>query len=644
MYYNYIDYIAILTLRERVRLKAELSEEDNAIFNSLNIDKVTMRRNKNRSQSPRKDTFVGMKNNLSNVNETFALNFLEDQPYEVHNICDKLAYFLEIEDAYEAEKLFNMLKSKEGFDILINKQFLLSCEAHLYLIKDISTDKVISIIMEALEITSLNHNEFDEAPLFLHEPGLLHSLAKVYIKDNDFDAAKSLINKIKNGINKFSYDNRNKEKNLVLLNLTLAKLQYNLKEYDETILTCNQGFDLSARRGMGTYCPDFLLLKTMAEYGLKNGKEKYYINNLLSAYSGFSALNKTKEADTVICVAKEIFNIELDVCGMDKLLQASKAPKVFLRNSLSVQFPSVGKMILDFSGKSNITRKELYEGITSSSNFTKIESDSQKEPNIYLVESLVERMGFDGRIYYTFFVTGRLFDELELRDRIQDLWIHGKNDEAMALMPELEKSKNYQSGVGLQFVKMIKASVYIGEHGFTIEHLGMVLETIKITRPDFDERAIDKYYLTVNEAKLIFQLALNYKNNDKIRQGNNIFDSLLTNISTKWKDGSLKARLFAQVSFSYSSLLGKIGERDEALNIVNEAIDFELGYSRLLDLPSLLYNGAFNKLKQGYDKMEILSEFLQSYYISLMFNDYGEAKGTKFTAEKIHETYEIDLY
>ena len=115
---------------------------------------------------------------------------------------------------------------------------------------------------------------------------------------------------------------------------------------------------------------------------------------------------------------------------------------------------------------------------------------------------------------------------------------------------------------------------------------------------------------------------------------------MLNNLNSKCEDEFEKSRTYATILFNYSSVLGSLKRREEALMVISEGELYERMHRRLIDLPGLTYNKGFNFEKLG-EKEKSLPYFILAYYGTRMFADYGHAPYLPIMKETIQEAFDL---
>ena len=602
-------------------------------------DVSTLRRLEENKQSPRPETLRKLAGSMPGPKTTLTIPYLENQYMDVYELCDELTHALDTDNRLRAEAAYEHIKSLDGFDTPINRQFSLCQQARLLLLRGSPSKTILPLIHKGLELSGTTEADFIGKALILYEPELLHTLAQVYAKDGNLPAAINILDNIQAGIIQFPSDDRAKGRLRVAALLTLAKCRLQAGDYKDALNICDVGFDLEVAHASGRYCPDFIYIKAQTTIAMGRPDAARYL--LLKAYAGYMALHKVKNAQEVLATANKHLKTPLNVYGIDKLKRDPTAKTWYARGP-AVQFTGLGNMLSRFREEAGIRRDDLCLGLCHVSLLSRLEADEIKEPTVYLIEALMQRMGRDINLYHTFDVPNKVFKQLQKRDRLLFLRRTHRYTQAAKLAAELETYDNFKEGINLQLILSTKAMIYWAKNKDAPLYLDMLTEAIKITRPNFDERDINRYLLTWEEAVIINQMAIYFDYTGDSPRAVRIYDNLLNNIETKWVDETLRATMYATVSFNYTNVLGPLKQREAALEVIRKAEAFERGRDRLIQLPDLIFNQAYNMLKLG-KKDESLPLFAISFYVSAMFENDGQAEDARITKDFVKEEFHIDF-
>jgi len=627
-------------LFEEVRIRMEWTM--NELLDKTQLDNNTLRRIANRAQSPSAVTMEALTEVEPLLKTSLVFPYLDDQPMEVFSLCDDIVHSLDTLEYARAEELMTVLETCNGFDKPINRQFILSQKARLNFQKNMKQNDILPLIREGLNITGIDENNFSGKALLSQEPELLHTLALLYSRGGKMDEAIKILNDVRAGLNRVPADDRNKQKRLVYILLKLARLNRQVGNHENALSLCSEGFDVSVKQNIGALCPEFLLLKALLLHDKGEKEKERFYRLLIHAYCQFIALNKREEAQKVISLAKEKFDIRLEMYGVENLVSEQTQNLPYIRKN-PVPQSGFNMLLSAFREQNMFSRKQICSGLCDVSMLSKLENDSNKVSSYYLYEALMQRIGRDDRIYRAYYASAKVFDDVKLREEISMLRRHGKYEKATELLEILAESKDCKKGIPLQFILNTRAAIYRTFNGYDTKYFAMLVEAIRITCPDFIERDIEEYPLTVVEASLINQMAVYYEGINDLFRAAKLYDSLLSNIESNWRDESLKARMYATVAFNYSSCLGLLGQRTQAMDVIKKAMEFERNHDSLTFLSGFFYNIAYIFREEGKAESECLPYLSLAYYLCESRSEYGTSQSLEIMRDHAKTHYGVEF-
>ena len=567
---------------------------------------------------------------------------LENQPMEVYVLRYRLQQALDNKCLHESQNLYVEMLSMMNHKDPVNRQFILCQRARLMELQGKETAEILSIVLEAILQTYKEFNE--DSPgndvLLFEEPVLFHILAKLYARLGRRQDSIRILKQTCFGLQKFSIGERERDRRAVPILLTLADMLMQAGEYQEAIQICEVGINTSAMRCLGQGMPEFMQLKSDA---MKKHDPCAKIDQLLRmAFAGFLLLGEREKAIAVIEGAKKKHGITVNTYGMENA-DVATVKKVPYARGLPPACHSIGEMIHILRIEAGLTLAELCQGICSIPTLSRIEKGEIKG-HMYYIEPILQRLGRDPLLYCNFFLSRRDFEAIEIRDMIHLLLIHRKYDQAAELLEKLKTYKSFESRSNLQFVRYVEIVLQTRKQKDieSSEIEKMLLETLHMTCPKFNEDWIKYYPLTHRESILINRLANLYMKTGELSRSANIFAALITNLDRRYVDEFEKARIYAAVMFNYSTCLGRADRRKEALEVIEKALEFEQSRGRLSSLPDLIFNKAYCIFVKG-NESTCLPYFVLSYYGSCLFEEYGQANNISITHKFIYEKFGLSL-
>jgi len=582
---------------------------------------ANLSRLENIHQNPTDETFHHLMNKLQMPLETYFSPHLESQPMEVYVLRDQIIDLLDSDESLhwqQAEELIQKLAIQKGFETGINRQFILSCKARLNELMKLEPLDSITIIKEAMTLTygMFDENTFMGEMLLFEESNLLHTLARAYQRMGKSNESIAMLRRVVKGISLLPAEDREKEKKLAPVLLTLSDMLIQEKKYDEAMEICLRGDTASIDHSKGKYSPDFAFNKGMCSHFL--GKTGDNIKFIRQSYFSFALLRKMRQAQQVLESAKEHLGVTINTYGVENMIYEKFDTTI--KHGDSVECNSIGSLIQAFRWKAYANSKEIYEGICSQGTYNKIEN-GQLKPNIFFLEPIVQRLGRDINKYFCLFANVEDFQNLLIRDEINSHLANGQFEFANELLGVLKAKEGFSNGKArnkknycIQFVKNAEATIFGSRKGYgNTEYLAMLKEAMEITRPKFNEKEVSFYRLSYYEVMIVNQMAIHYCESGELSRGLKLFEGLRESINSFCVDEKEKVRMYINALYNYSKFLGRANRCKEALDIIKEGEEMALRHKRLTNLTYFAVNHAFNlwKLKKIEESVPV---WAMAYY------------------------------
>jgi len=527
-----------------------------------------------------------------------------------------------------AEFLVDELSKHEAFADGVNRQFILSCEARIALIKNESPDKIIDMTTEGLALSypDFNSLNFFKKALLLKEPDLICSQALAYHKKGEHGISYDLLNQTKKGLLISPQDDRTKQVMLAPILLAISDVLDSMGKHDEVLATCEEGKIFTKKRNNGRYVADFEFRKIKALNKL--GKTHESLELIPPVYFGYTLLKNKHMADEVLNFSRGLGH-EFELYGVDKLpMLIPKFPEKAGEIINCEDHASFMKSIREISGAG---ADEITGGICHRTMLNKYESNDENTNlnvsvgNIFNVEAIMQRYGRDINRYFDTFASEAYFFQKQIRDETNIMLARmDVIDFGSAFEVKLEEMRNNpgfaKSNVNKQFLKRAEAQAYGRQHGYDETHSKMILEALKVTMPKFSMDKIAKTRHTYMEIVLINNVGINtceegLKNSDKkgFRTGIKALEDLRSSMDRFIVDDSEKIRMYPAVLANIAKYQGLDGNHFKARRVATEGLELCELYSNLILLPRFAGGISWNLQKEGRDE-EAIPLLAQSYY------------------------------
>ncbi|MCL2245260.1 MAG: helix-turn-helix transcriptional regulator [Treponema sp.] len=286
---------------------------------------------------------------------------------------------------------------------------------------------------------------------------------------------------------------------------------------------------------------------------------------------------------------------------------------------------NIGTLIKKLRIQQGMTQEDLAYPIIEQSTLSRIEN-GQTMPNKSTTEMLLERLGYNpGNIdiiidkktadihktmdeLYGLLKTESIYDDQE-----------DKTKRAEAIIKSLEEDAEFMAErVNRQYILLNKAMCALHRKENLNSVHGMLMEAMKISIPEYNEKEIDKYYLSKQDVRIINLTTMVYRDNGRLDDGINVLILLKKNFEETNIDKESRGEYYASVVYALATLLTYANRYEEALKMCDRAAEIciETGVFRLLPLVTAYKVHCLYHLGNKDECSELLK---QSYYASKMF-------------------------
>jgi len=608
-------------------------------------DKHTWGRAETGKQTPRQETFEDMLATLEVSQDSFVITIYGDNAQDVFRLRTHLNHALQVGDMAEVQKLLTILKDLTGLKSDFAKQIYMSKTAAMMEHENLPSDIVLDKVKEAMDITYKNFDYTKplEQALIFEEPDLVHTIAKVKAKEGNRVAAMEMLRNLIYGVQHMPALDRQKQRLFTNLMLTLAKLLVQEKDYTQALDVCEVGKEHSIEWMQGWLTPDFDFYKAQSLHGL--GRTDECLLPLQHAYFGFCTKGEPNKAKYVAETARQEHGMELELYSTDKF-NTVFAHKTRYNYGIRGNYKNIGDFIRIRCNQLGISQEELCRGICNKITLQRLMENKHIEENIFTLEAIMQRLGYDPYSFENIFVSDKNFKAMKLRDEIAKLSIAGKHEQALEELEKLEAMKNFTHKrteilVNKQFIAKTKAAAMKTSE----EKKEALLNAIKITIPKFDENKIDRYRLSYVEIILVNMYIACITGENAAEKKALLYGKLLRNISHNYEDEFEQARMYVTIMFNYSTNLGRAGQREKALEVIDAGLKFDQARERLHNLPGLLFNHGYSSymLDRDTTREKTIAYFALAYYTASIYSDHGMGDYLPIINDTALEWFDIDL-
>lgn len=288
------------------------------------------------------------------------------------------------------------------------------------------------------------------------------------------------------------------------------------------------------------------------------------------------------------------------------------------RGGVRMQEFSIGEVIKQRRIELGLTQEELCEGIYEPPTMSRIETGRQT-PSRTKLNVLLQRLGLPDDRYYAL-LSDQERKIADLQKEIVSCNVLGKREKGLEMIAELEQIADPQDSTIQQFI--LRSKVILGrlEDGElkpypAKQKLEMLFQAMRMTSPRFDLEEIERGLYSLDEVKIINQIAGVFSDTKQNKKAIDIYYQLLRYIKKHFQNILQSGGLLPIVAFNYARelVLGK--HYDDALEMAQLGWQSCVEYGQYRPLPSAiaLMAECYHFLGEDDKSMDY---YKQAYYIS----------------------------
>lgn len=296
----------------------------------------------------------------------------------------------------------------------------------------------------------------------------------------------------------------------------------------------------------------------------------------------------------------------------------------------------IGEIIRQKRTELGLKQCQLCEGICEPTTMSRIESGKQM-PGLNTLKNLLQRLGLSDERYYAL-VSKNEMQIADLQTEIVSANVFKDPQRGLPKIAELEELADPDDHLLHQFILRSKASLGKREDGQIVaysldEKLDMLFKAIRLTVPNFDIDAIADGLYSIDEVKVINQIATVYSNHGESQKVIHIYDQLLQYINKHFQNILQSGGLLPLVAFNYARELDLIGCYTDAIEIAETGWKACTQYGQYRYLaPTIALIAECNHFLGDDSKSK--EYYRQSYYIYKAVDDERGARVITAEAKK----------
>lgn len=245
-----------------------------------------------------------------------------------------------------------------------------------------------------------------------------------------------------------------------------------------------------------------------------------------------------------------------------------------------------------------MTQERLCEGICEPITISRLENGKQT-PSRNRINAILERLGMPSDRFYALLSK----NELELEEKQKQIvslnvqFGQASDEDRMTIRAQVLEAHRALEAI-MEDDDMISRQLLLrshiilgkedGSHYSLAEKKKMLLDAIRLTNPSFDPDEINRGLYTVEEIKIINQLATSYARSEDHMEAINILRQLYQYIKKHYQNIPSCQSQITMVSYNYSRELCMVGQYEKAIEIAEEGRRASLTSGHHLSLSGLL--------------------------------------------------------
>lgn len=295
-----------------------------------------------------------------------------------------------------------------------------------------------------------------------------------------------------------------------------------------------------------------------------------------------------------------------------------------------------------------LTQTEVCEGICETMTLSRLESGSQT-PAYNRIVAMLQRLGLPDDRFIALLNKNELETDM-LKNEIIACNIQFEEqvgqarqlafEKGMEKLAELEAILEKDDQITRQFILRSKVILGKPEGGYSLdEQREMLLEAIRLTVPRFDLEEIDRSLYSLDEIKIIIQIANVYSLLGQHRKAVDILSQLLKYIQKHCSNLTQSASHLPFAAHNYALELALCGRYEEAIEIARLGWNSCVKFAHYQHFPGLIHIMAECYHFLGNDE-KALRLFYQAYYIYEAIDNTVNLEQLKAS---LHEYYDLDF-
>lgn len=247
----------------------------------------------------------------------------------------------------------------------------------------------------------------------------------------------------------------------------------------------------------------------------------------------------------------------------------------------------IGEYIKRRRNDLGLTQEQVCEGICAPVTLSRIENGRQA-PGRGRINALLQRLGLPDDRYYAIPSQEEL--EIEaLEKEIVGCNVLERVDEGFEKLRQLEKIAAPEDRLTQQFI--LRSQILLGrlDKRYTVqEQMELLMQAIRLTVPKFDLEDINKCLYTINEVKIINQIANVCSDAEQNKRAADIYYQLLRYVRIHFQETRISIGMLPTILYNYARVLDLCGCYEEGSRYAEEGREACIKYGHYQALPGCL--------------------------------------------------------
>ena len=283
----------------------------------------------------------------------------------------------------------------------------------------------------------------------------------------------------------------------------------------------------------------------------------------------------------------------------------------------------IGEVIKQRRIELGLTQEELCEGIYEPPTMSRIETGRQT-PSRTKLNALLQRLGLPDDRYYAL-LSDNETKIADLQKEIVSCNVLRKQETGLEMIEELERIADPQDTTIQQFIlrsKVILGKLEDGEiEPYSLEQRQeMLMQAIRLTSPKFNLEEIDRGLYSLDEVKIINQIAGVFSDTKQNKKAIEIYNQLLRYIKKHFQNILQSGGILPLVCYNYSREFVLVKHYDDALEMAQLGWQACVEYGQYYYLPSIVALIAECHHLLGDDEQS-MEHYRRAYYLSQTINN-----------------------